>query len=155
MNTAVTTLTETWKRPAAPAVPDSVKKATEDTLAKIKAVLGTFEGPAGGGRGTTRGGPGRQTGTATGRRGQGQGRGGREGREPVRERSHDHPPLVVEDEVRPLRRREGIGTNRPSSEDRSPAQVRRPGSSPAAARCVPGTGGHHRCGTAPDSHRLR
>jgi photosystem II stability/assembly factor-like uncharacterized protein len=51
MNTAVTTLTESWKRPAAPSVPDPVKKAAEDTLAKIKAVLGTFEGPAGGGRG--------------------------------------------------------------------------------------------------------
>ena len=51
MNTAVTTLTESWKRPAAPAVPDSVKKAADDTLAKIKAVLGTFEAPAGGGRG--------------------------------------------------------------------------------------------------------
>ena len=51
MNIAVTTLTESWKRPAAPAVPESVKKAADDTLAKIKAVLGTFEGPAGGGRG--------------------------------------------------------------------------------------------------------
>ena len=51
LNTAVTTLTESWKRPAAPAVPDSVKKAADETLAKIKAVLGTFEGAAGGGRG--------------------------------------------------------------------------------------------------------
>ena len=51
MNTAVTTLTESWKRPAAPPVPESVRKAADDTLAKIKAVLGTFEGPAGGGRG--------------------------------------------------------------------------------------------------------
>ena len=51
MNTAVTALTDSWKRPAAPAVPDSVKKAADETLAKIKAVLGTFEGPAGGGRG--------------------------------------------------------------------------------------------------------
>jgi len=85
------------------------------------------EGRAPGG---ARGGPGRRTGTAAGYGGQGQGRGGRGGREAMRERSHDHPPSVVEDEVRPLRRREGIGTNRPSSEDRSPAQVRRPGSSP-------------------------
>ena len=51
MNTAVTALTDSWKRTAAPAVPDSVKKAAGDTLAKIKAVLGTFESPAGGGRG--------------------------------------------------------------------------------------------------------
>jgi photosystem II stability/assembly factor-like uncharacterized protein len=51
MNTAVTALTENWKRPAAPPVPDSVKKAADDTLAKIKTVLGTFESPAGGGRG--------------------------------------------------------------------------------------------------------
>jgi hypothetical protein len=52
MNTAVTALTDNWKRqPAAPPVPDSVKKAADDTLAKIKAVLATFENPAGGGRG--------------------------------------------------------------------------------------------------------
>jgi hypothetical protein len=51
MNTAVTALIDSWKRPAAPAVPDSVKKAADDTLARIKAVLGTFEGAAGGGRG--------------------------------------------------------------------------------------------------------
>src|SRR5260370_32120855 len=43
---------------------------------------------------------------------------------------------VVEDEVRPLRRRGGIGTNRPSSEDRSLGGVRRPGSSPRAASTV-------------------
>ena len=51
MNTAVSGLTEGWKRPAAPPVPDAVKKAADDTLAKIKAVLGAFQSPAGGGRG--------------------------------------------------------------------------------------------------------
>jgi hypothetical protein len=51
MNTAVTALIDSWKRPAAPTVPDSVKKAADEALAKIKAVLGTFEGAAGGGRG--------------------------------------------------------------------------------------------------------
>src|SRR5215831_2909094 len=54
---------------------------------------------------------------------------------------------VVEDEVRPLRHRRGIETNRPSSEDSTSAPARRPGSSPCR--------GHHRCGTAPASHRLR
>src|SRR5262245_2763889 len=54
---------------------------------------------------------------------------------------------VVEDEVRPLRRPTGIETNRPSSEDSTSAPARRPGSSPRR--------GHHRCGTAPASHRLR
>src|SRR5215472_16835269 len=54
---------------------------------------------------------------------------------------------VVEDEVRPLRYPTGIETNRPSSEDSTSAPARRPGSSPRR--------GHHRCGTAPASHRLR
>jgi len=40
---------------------------------------------------------------------------------------------VVEDEVRPLRHRRGIETNRPSSEDSTSAPARRPGSSPAGA----------------------
>src|SRR6201989_3362233 len=43
--------------------------------------------------------------------------------------------------------RRGIETNRPSSEDSTSAPARRPGSSPRR--------GHHRCGTAPASHRLR
>jgi hypothetical protein len=51
MNTAVTALTDNWKRPAAPPVPDSVKKAADESIVRIKAVLGTFESPAGGGRG--------------------------------------------------------------------------------------------------------
>src|SRR5215831_12738404 len=40
---------------------------------------------------------------------------------------------VVEDEVRPLRHRRGIETNRPSSEDSTSAPARRPGSFPAGA----------------------
>jgi photosystem II stability/assembly factor-like uncharacterized protein len=51
MNTAVTALTDSWKRPAAPTVPDTVKKAADESLTRIKAVLSTFEAPAGGGRG--------------------------------------------------------------------------------------------------------
>ena len=50
MNVAVSSLIDGWKRPAAPTVPDAVKKAADESLAKIKAVLGTFES-AGGGRG--------------------------------------------------------------------------------------------------------
>jgi hypothetical protein len=57
MNTAVTALIDSWKRPAAPAVPDAVKKAADDTLARVKAVLGTFESAAGGGRGGGAGAP--------------------------------------------------------------------------------------------------
>src|ERR1017187_1597769 len=53
----------------------------------------------------------------------------------------------MEDEARPLRHRRGIEAIRPSSEDRSLTRARRPGSSPQK--------GHHRCGTAPGSHRLR
>jgi hypothetical protein len=51
INTALTTLTESWKQPNAPPVPDSVKKAAADLQAKVKPVLATFEAPAGGGRG--------------------------------------------------------------------------------------------------------
>ena len=51
INTALTSLTDSWKLPNAPAVPDSVKKAAEDLMAKVKPVLATFENPAGGGRG--------------------------------------------------------------------------------------------------------
>jgi hypothetical protein len=49
MNTALTTLTESWKAPNAPAVPDNVKKAAEDLMAKVKPALATFESPGGGG----------------------------------------------------------------------------------------------------------
>src|SRR5579872_1551217 len=48
MNTSLTSLTESWKKPAAPAVPDSVKKAADDFLARLKPVVSTFENQAGG-----------------------------------------------------------------------------------------------------------
>jgi hypothetical protein len=51
MNTALTNLTESWKQPNAPAVPESVKKAADDLMAKVKPALAMFENPAGGGRG--------------------------------------------------------------------------------------------------------
>ena len=43
MRTSLTTLTDGWKRPGAPQVPDDVKKAANDLLAKVKDVVGTFE----------------------------------------------------------------------------------------------------------------
>jgi hypothetical protein len=43
MNIALTNLTQSWSRPGAGPVPDAVKKATDDMLAKIKAVIGSFE----------------------------------------------------------------------------------------------------------------
>jgi hypothetical protein len=36
-------LTDAWKRPSASKVPDEVKKAADDLLAKVKDVVGTFE----------------------------------------------------------------------------------------------------------------
>ena len=48
INTALTSLTESWKQPNAPAVPDNVKKAADDLLAKVKPVLAMFESPNGG-----------------------------------------------------------------------------------------------------------
>jgi hypothetical protein len=57
MNTALTALTESWKLPNAPAVPDSVKKAAEDLLARVKPVFLTIDAP-GGGRGGGGAGPG-------------------------------------------------------------------------------------------------
>jgi len=51
MNLAVTGVIDSWKRPGAPAIPDSVKKAADDMLARIKAVLPTFESANQGGRG--------------------------------------------------------------------------------------------------------
>jgi len=48
INTALTNLTDSWKQPNAPAVPDNVKKAAEDLLAKVKPVLAMFESPNGG-----------------------------------------------------------------------------------------------------------
>ncbi|HWZ30137.1 MAG TPA: hypothetical protein VNX18_02330 [Bryobacteraceae bacterium] len=43
MNIALTNLTQSWSRPGAGPVPDAVKKATDDMLAKIKAVIGLFD----------------------------------------------------------------------------------------------------------------
>ncbi len=52
MNTALTSLTDTWKQPNAAPVPDAVKKAADDLLARVKAATAVFEAPAGaGGRG--------------------------------------------------------------------------------------------------------
>jgi photosystem II stability/assembly factor-like uncharacterized protein len=54
MNTAITGLMDSWKRPGAATVPDSVRKATDDFSTRIKAVIGTFQpepGPGGGGAG--------------------------------------------------------------------------------------------------------
>ena len=54
---------------------------------------------------------------------------------------------VAEDEVRPLRHPTVVSNEPPFLRGQvSPMQDRRPGSSPR---------GHHRCGTAPGSHRLR
>ena len=58
MNTALTSLTESWKLPNAPAVPDSVKKAAADLMEKVKPALATFEAAGGGGRGGGGAGPG-------------------------------------------------------------------------------------------------
>ena len=56
MNTALTTLTDSWKLPNAPPVPDAVKKAAEDLLAKVKSTAALFETPAPhGGRGGANG----------------------------------------------------------------------------------------------------
>ncbi len=57
MTTALTTLTDSWKLPNAAPVPDTVKKAADDLLAKAKKVAATFETP-GGGRGGRGGGGG-------------------------------------------------------------------------------------------------
>jgi hypothetical protein len=50
MNTSLTSLTDSWKQPNAPAVSDTVKKAADDLLARVKAAAAMFEN-AGGGRG--------------------------------------------------------------------------------------------------------
>ena len=57
VTTALTSLTDSWKLPNAPAVPDSVKKAADDLLARAKKVSATFEA-GGGGRGGRGGGGG-------------------------------------------------------------------------------------------------
>jgi photosystem II stability/assembly factor-like uncharacterized protein len=57
MNMALTSLTDSWKQPGAPTVPDGIKKAADDLLAKVKPAAGMFEAP-GGGRGGGAGAPG-------------------------------------------------------------------------------------------------
>jgi hypothetical protein len=42
MRTSLTSLTDGWKRPSAK-IPDEVKKAADELLAKVKEVIGTFE----------------------------------------------------------------------------------------------------------------
>jgi hypothetical protein len=44
MNTALTNLTDSWKRPGV-TVPDAAKKAVDDMTARIKPVLAIFEAP--------------------------------------------------------------------------------------------------------------
>jgi photosystem II stability/assembly factor-like uncharacterized protein len=43
LRTSLTALTESWKRPNAPRVPDAIRKVTDEMLAKVKDVIGTFE----------------------------------------------------------------------------------------------------------------
>ncbi len=43
LRTSLTTLTDSWKRPGAPQVPDAVKKQADGMLASAKEVAGTFE----------------------------------------------------------------------------------------------------------------
>jgi hypothetical protein len=43
MNTALNGLAESWKRPGAPQVPDSVRKAVEEFLSRVKTVLPSFD----------------------------------------------------------------------------------------------------------------
>ena len=57
MTTALTNLTDSWKQPNAAAVPDAVKKAVEDMLARAKKAEAVFQA-AGGGRGFGGGGAG-------------------------------------------------------------------------------------------------
>ncbi len=43
LRTSLTTLTDSWKRPGAPPIPDAVKKQAESMLANAKEVVATFE----------------------------------------------------------------------------------------------------------------
>jgi hypothetical protein len=43
MRTSLTTLTDSWKRPGASQPPDTVKKAADDLLARVKEIAGLFE----------------------------------------------------------------------------------------------------------------
>jgi len=58
MTTALTSLTTSWAAPNAATVPDNVKKAVEDMVAKVNTAAGTFQAAAGGGRGGGGGGAG-------------------------------------------------------------------------------------------------
>jgi hypothetical protein len=51
MNLALTSLTDSWKGSNAPQVPDNVKKAADDLLARVKKAAAVFESAGGGGRG--------------------------------------------------------------------------------------------------------
>ena len=50
MTTALTSLTDSWKGPNAPTIPEAIRKAADDLLARAKKVSATFEAQ-GGGRG--------------------------------------------------------------------------------------------------------
>jgi hypothetical protein len=56
MNTGLTSLTDGWKQPGAPAIPDNLKKAADDLLARVKKTAAIFE-QQGGGRGGSAGPP--------------------------------------------------------------------------------------------------
>ncbi len=43
LRTSLTALTESWKKPGAPAVPDNIKKQADELLAGVKQVIGTFQ----------------------------------------------------------------------------------------------------------------
>ncbi|HTX35754.1 MAG TPA: hypothetical protein VME43_12065 [Bryobacteraceae bacterium] len=58
MTTALTNLTDSWKLPNAAPVPESVKKAADDLLAKVKTAAARFETQGFGGRGGGGGGAG-------------------------------------------------------------------------------------------------
>jgi hypothetical protein len=48
MNTSLTSLTDGWKQPGAPTIPEPVKKSAEDLLARVKKAVARLEAPAGG-----------------------------------------------------------------------------------------------------------
>jgi flavin-binding protein dodecin len=56
INTALTSLTDGWKSANAPAVPEPIRKAADDLLARVKKTVAKFETP-GGGRGGAAGPP--------------------------------------------------------------------------------------------------
>jgi photosystem II stability/assembly factor-like uncharacterized protein len=51
MSLALTSITDSWKGSNAPPVPDNVKKAADDLLARVKKAAAVFESAGGGGRG--------------------------------------------------------------------------------------------------------